>query len=316
MQNNSMCLHKSCTVLLLCVSLLCSSLLTACASKKTGTEDSADATAQSGTLSTTPQSEQDSQHQYVINSAADNSDSLGHDIRMQTALPSSQETVYPHRSAQTEESLDDYDIKTVSISDPLEPWNRFWFRFNDIFFLYVARPLYTGYEFATPQEFRTGLKNFLANMLFPIRFINSFLQGKPMEAGVEFGRFMINTTVGLGGLIDVAKGVKAVVPVDPSGEDFGQTLGMWGMGQGFYLVWPIIGPSSARDTVGLGGDYFLDPTFYMRPWIAAFAVSGTLRFNSMGDILTLYEDMNLSAVDPYVAMREAYSSYRQMRLTQ
>lgn len=238
------------------------------------------------------------------------------DSRMMTSLPASSASVYPHLEAITDESLDDYDQPIITLSDPLEPWNRFWFRFNDIFYLYIVRPAYTGYEFITPSEFRTGLKNFLANILFPIRFVNSLLQGKFNAAGVEFGRFMINTTVGFGGLIDVAKGAKTVVAVDPSGEDFGQTLGVWGVGQGFYVVWPLIGPSSARDSVGLAADCFLDPTFYLYPWEASFAVSGSLRFNSMGDILTLYEDMNNSAVDPYVAMREAYASYLQLRLKQ
>lgn len=271
--------------------LLCAFLLSACATKDRNVK-SADTPAENALTS-------DSQFP-----------------RMTQTISASSETVYPHLQASTEESLDDYDIPQATISDPLEPWNRFWFKFNDIFYLYVARPLYTGYEFLTPSELRTGLKNFLSNLLFPVRFVNCLLQGKPMQAGVEFSRFILNTTAGFGGLIDVAKGAKAIVPVDPSGEDFGQTLGVWGIGQGFYVVWPLIGPSSARDSVGLGADVFLDPVYYLQPWSTAFIVSGTLRFNSIGDILTLYEDMNKSAVDPYVAMREAYAAYRQLRLSQ
>lgn len=248
--------------------------------------------------------------------SAETASTDGSSTRMKTTISASSETVYPHLQATSDESLDDYDVPQAIIRDPLEPWNRFWFGFNDIFYLYVARPMYTGYEFLTPSEFRTGLKNFLANILFPVRFINSLLQGKPMVAGVEFSRFILNTTGGFGGLIDIAKGAKVVVPVDPSGEDFGQTLGVWGVGQGFYVVWPLIGPSSARDSIGLGADAFLDPVAYLQPWAATFAVSGALRFNSLGDILTLYEDMNKSAVDPYVAMREAYAAYRQLRLGQ
>ncbi|MEG2172998.1 MAG: VacJ family lipoprotein [Desulfovibrionaceae bacterium] len=283
-----------------CVVLLCSlCLLGACASKKT---DSPAVPAST------------SQH---TEGQDDTSSSNARPSRMMTSIPASSESVYPHRqNSSVEEPLDDYDAPVISISDPLEPWNRFWFKFNDIFYLYVARPLYTGYAYVTPSEFRTGLKNLLSNLLFPIRFINALLQGKPNAAGVEFGRFMINTTVGFGGLIDVAKGAKAIVPVDASGEDFGQTLGVWGIGQGLYVVWPIIGPSSARDSVGLAADCFLDPTYYLQPWEAAFAVSGGLRFNTLDDILTLYEDINKSAVDPYVAMREAYATYRQLRLQQ
>lgn len=284
--------------------VLCSLwLLGACASKEVGE-------------TAIPAAELDAEVTHTPLSPIEHSADSSINSRMMTTIPASSASVYPHLEAVTDDSLDDYDSPLVTLSDPLEPWNRFWFSFNDIFYLYVARPTYTAYEFVTPSEFRTGLKNLLAHLFFPVRFVNSLLQGKFNAAGVEFGRFMINSTVGFGGLIDVAKGAKAIVPVDPSGEDFGQTLGMWGIGQGFYVVWPLIGPSSARDSVGLAGDSFLDPLFYLRPWEAAFIASGSLRFNSMGDILTLYEDMNSSAVDPYVAMREAYATYRQLRLKQ
>lgn len=281
-----------CSTVLICA--LC--LLSACASK--------DKSAKSG------QADISGESTLVSDNSADNAS------RMTNTIAASTEAIYPNLQANTDESLDDYDVPQATISDPLEPWNRFWFGFNDIFYLHVARPLYTGYEFLTPSEFRTGLKNFLANILFPIRFVNALLQGKLMEAGVEFSRFMLNTTGGFGGFIDLAKGAKVIVPVDPSGEDFGQTLGVWGIGQGFYVVWPLIGPSSARDSVGLAGDYFLSPTFYLPTWTQSFIVTGTLRFNSVGDILSLYEDMDKSAVDPYVAMREAYATYRQLRLGQ
>lgn len=207
--------------------------------------------------------------------------------------------------------LDDYDTPSPrNIADPLEPWNRFWFRFNDIFYLYVARPLYRGYDFVAPKEFQAGLKNFLANVLFPVRFVNALLQGKPQAAGVEFGRFIVNSTVGFGGFIDAAKGRKTVVPVDPVGEDFGQTLGTWGMGSGWYIVWPVIGPSSARDTLGRAGDLLLTPTLYLQDVQVAVTVNSVLRFNTLGDILTTYEDVTGSAIDPYVAMREAYAGFR------
>ena len=127
-------------------------------------------------------------------------------------------------------TLDDYDNEPIqSISDPIEPWNRFWFHFNDIFFLYVAKPAYTAWETVTPHQLRSGLKNFFSNLLFPVRFVNNILQFRFFEAGVEFGRFVINTTSSAG-FADVAKGHKTIVPIDPTGEDFGQTLGRWGLG--------------------------------------------------------------------------------------
>ena len=121
------------------------------------------------------------------------------------SVPAAEHALYPHKDVVAVE-LDDYDQSPVQlIADPMEPWNRFWFHFNDIFYLYVARPLYRGYDFIMPDEFQSGLKNFLTNLLFPVRFVNNLLQGKPMDAGVEFGRFIVNSTVGFGGFIDVAK---------------------------------------------------------------------------------------------------------------
>ena len=213
------------------------------------------------------------------------------------------------------ENLDDYDsTPTQSIADPLEPWNRFWFRFNDIFYLHIARPVYQGYTYVMPNEFQAGIRNFFFNILFPMRFVNALLQGKPEAAGVEFGRFLVNSTVGLGGFIDAAKGRKAVVQVDPDGEDLGQTFGVWGIGPGFYIVWPFLGPKNLRDSVGMVGDWAADPTFYIQPWYASWGAVIGLRFNNLGEVLPTYENIKDVAVDPYIAMREAYSSYRQIQI--
>lgn len=210
--------------------------------------------------------------------------------------------------------LDDYDTTPVNtIPDPIEPWNRFWFNFNDIFYLHVAKPVYEGWIFITPQFLRDGLSNLFYNILFPTRFINSLLQGRPFEAGVEFSRFMMNV-MGTAGLGNPAKNMKTIVPVDPSGEDFGQTLGRWGFGQGFYIVWPFLGPSSLRDTVGRIGDAFTEPPFYLQPWEASAGTSLMFRFNDLDDVLPSYEDLRSIAVDPYLAMREAYVALRRAQV--
>ena len=223
-------------------------------------------------------------------------------------------TVTPYGSMSADNTLDDYDNEPIqSISDPIEPWNRFWFHFNDIFFLYVAKPAYSAWETVTPHHLRSGLKNFFSNLLFPVRFVNNILQFRFFEAGVEFGRFIINTTSSAG-FADVAKGHKTIVPIDPTGEDFGQTLGRWGIGHGFYIVWPILGPSSVRDSVGRAGDLFADPLFYLQPMELGLGVGGGLRFNALGDVLPLYEDLNTVAVDPYIAMREAYVNFRKAQV--
>ncbi len=217
------------------------------------------------------------------------------------------------------DELDDYSSTPVLIiADPLEGWNRFWFGFNDSLYSYFFRPLYRAYAFVTPEELRSGLKNALANALFPVRFINSILQGRFKAAGVEFGRFIVNSTLGVGGLFDVTKGRKTIVEVDADGADFGQTLGVWGVGPGTYLVWPVIGPSSVRDTVGRAADWFCDPLLFVPGtatvnWITA-GVWGGLRFNAVDDTLDTYDNMKKAAVDPYLAMRDLYTRYRQGRV--
>jgi len=229
---------------------------------------------------------------------------------------------YPDRMAPLEaDELDDYAGAPLQvIADPLEGWNRFWFGFNDVFYTYVFRPMYRAYAFVTPQELRTGLKNVLVNALFPVRFVNSILQGKFFAAGVEFGRFIINSTVGIGGLINVAKDKKTIVPVDPDGEDFGQTLGVWGIGPGIYLVWPIIGPSNVRDTVGRAADWLVDPLLFVPGTTTMNTVSagiwGGLRFNAADDTLNTYDTIKNAAVDPYISMRDMYVKYRQSRIAQ
>lgn len=213
-------------------------------------------------------------------------------------------------------SLDDDDAYLESveqvIADPLEGWNRAMHGFNDGFLDYVARPAYSGYAYITPDFLRTGFKNFFHNLLFPVRFINNFLQGKPLAAGVEMSRFILNSTAGLGGFIDVAKHKKTIVPVDE--EDMGQTFGTWGIGNGFYIVWPLFGPSTARDTVGLVGDHFLDPITYLDPWWFSLSVSSFRSFNELDDMLDTYDTLKGSAIEPYSAMRDAYVQHRNAKV--
>lgn len=207
-------------------------------------------------------------------------------------------------------NLDDYDSEPVaSIADPIEPWNRFWFRFNDIFYMHVAKPVYDGWTYITPRFLRNGLSNFFYNLMFPTRFINNLLQFRLLEAGVEFSRFMMNV-MGSAGFANLAANKKTIVPVDPSGEDFGQTLGRWGFGPGFYIVWPFIGPSSLRDTFGRVGDCFTDPIFYVQPWTVSWGAELGFRFNDVGEVLPSYEGLKSISIDPYLAMREAYAEMR------
>ena len=227
---------------------------------------------------------------------------------------------YPDLAAPPDgDELDDYgDASPQAVSDPLEGWNRFWFGFNDAFYTYFFHPLYKAYAFAAPKELRAGLKNALANALFPVRFVNSILQGKFLAAGVELGRFVVNSTLGMGGLINVTKDRKTIVPVDPDGEDFGQTLGVWGMGPGMYVVWPVIGPSNARDTVGRAVDWLIDPLLFVPGTTTVNAASAgiwaALRLNAADDTLDAYNTLKQAAVDPYIALRDMYTKYRQTKV--
>ena len=229
------------------------------------------------------------------------------------SLPAGAITVRQEDAAFSDD-LDSYDDAPVSsIADPLEPWNRFWFAFNDIFYLYIADPVYSFYETITPVQFRRGMSNLYRHVLFPTRFVNCLLQFRFKEAGVEFGRFIINTVAGFG-VVDVAKHKKTIVPVDPSGEDFGQTLGRWGIGHGCYLVLPFLGPSSLRDGIGRIGDCFTDPMFYVYPWELAASSELWLRFHTLDELLPTYISLRNAAVDPYISMREAYVSYRRQQV--
>lgn len=209
--------------------------------------------------------------------------------------------------------LNDYSAKVV-IYDPIEPWNRFWFAFNDVMIEYAARPLSKGYEFVTPAVARKGIKNFFYNLRAPVRIVNCLLQGKGMEAGVEFSSFFMNTIFGFAGTVDIASNYKPVVPA--TGEDFGQTLGVWGVGEGIYLVWPFLGPSNVRDTLGVTGDYFLK--YYTDPiqqfgdldWEVELGIAALEVVNNLGDTLKAYDTLKGMAIDPYIAMRDGWTQLR------
>lgn len=143
--------------------------------------------------------------------------------------------------------------------DPWEGFNRKVFAFNDVLDRYALKPVARGYRFITPDPVETGVGNFFSNLGEPRTALNSLLQGKGSNASVATGRFLINTTVGIGGLFDVASRME----VTGREEDFGQTLAVWGLEAGPYLVLPLLGPSTVRDTAGLPLDMYAYPTTYV-----------------------------------------------------
>lgn len=141
------------------------------------------------------------------------------------------------------------------LNDPFEDWNRSVFEFNTAVDQKILKPVISGYKKVTPKPVQDGLRNFTANLGQPFIFLNSLLQGKFDKAGDTLGRFLVNSTLGLGGFFDVASDLD----VPAHREDFGQTLAVWGFESGPYLVLPFLGPSNVRDTGGFAAGIFADP---------------------------------------------------------
>jgi phospholipid-binding lipoprotein MlaA len=220
-----------------------------------------------------------------------------------------------HEDEDDEDFEDDeeFDDEVVDINDPLYPINDALFNLNDVLYVVIMKPAAQTYNFFIPVEFRTVISNFFYNLRFPIRFVNCVLQFKGTKATQELGGFLLNSTVGLAGLGEVA----SHWDLKPSPEDLGQTLGYWGAGNGFYIMYPILGPSSLRDSARFIDSYFLDPVSWLRyskfggySWRTTLAITAYDKFNELS---LEYEDIDAlmeAALDPYVAVRDAYVEHR------
>ena len=207
----------------------------------------------------------------------------------------------------------EFAAASIQVADPLEPLNRTIFIFNDALYFWVLKPLATGYNFILPEVARRGVRNFFSNLLTPIRLVNCALQGKGNAAIYEGSRFVINTTVGILGFWDAAQDL---YDIEISNEDLGQTLGAYGMGNGFFLVWPVLGPSSLRDSVGFLGDLYLNPITYIDSDSLAYGVGFYRRFNDLSLRIGDYEAIKQAAVDPYIAIRDGYIQFRRSLIEQ
>lgn len=208
-----------------------------------------------------------------------------------------------------DDEFDEDDEAIQVIADPLEPMNRFFFQVNDKMYYWLVKPTGIVYSSLLAEEVRVCISDAFYNVLAPIRVVNHLLQGEFAYSGTELSRFIINITLGAGGLADPAGEEFGLVRRD---ADFGQTLGKYGIGDGFYLCWPLLGPSSARDSVGLAGDYFLNPLLYglkgkgdvaLGLYVLKYENEGTLRGEQ-------YEAIMNEAFDPYVSLRDIYGQYR------
>ncbi len=203
----------------------------------------------------------------------------------------------------------DEEPEAISVYDPLEPVNRAIFTFNDRAYFWVLKPVATGYAYVLPWEVRGCVSNFFNNLLEPVRFVNCLLQARFADAGQVLARFLINSTGGVFGLADPATRELDIPPVEAS---LGETLGRWGVGDGFYLVIPLFGSTTLRDFTGTVVDALAMTPYYA--WSDDFAVNAGIyvekELNKISLHLGEYEDLKELSFDPYVSLRNAYFQYR------
>ncbi len=191
--------------------------------------------------------------------------------------------------------------------DPLERMNRGVYRFNDAVDRAVLKPLATGYESNVPRVVRTGVGNFLSNLAFPTTIVNDLLQLKIKDTAIDIGRFAINSTLGIGGLLDPA----SHFGIPRNEEDFGQTLGRWGVPPGPYLVLPLLGPSTLRDAPSLAADYQTDLRTQLGFDTRARIALGVLSVvDQRAELLSLDQSLG-STYDPYAFLRNAWLQRRE-----
>ena len=191
-------------------------------------------------------------------------------------------------------------------NDPLEPWNRGVLEFNRGFDDFVLRPIAIVYRHILPDVARERIHLFLMNLRTPVILANDLMQGEPERAGETLERFVINSTVGVGGLFDVA----AEWGLEPHNEDFGQTLAVWGAGEGPYLMLPFFGPSNPRDATGIAVDLFLDPLNYLLDDKYLLARFGTRVVDERERHIEDLDNLEATTIDFYAALRSLYRQYR------
>jgi phospholipid-binding lipoprotein MlaA len=206
--------------------------------------------------------------------------------------------------------LDEYS--TASVPDPWEPVNRAIFRFNDGVYTILFRPISKVYETVLPKPARKGLDNVFENVRVPVRLVNNVLQGKFERAGRELQKFLVNSSIGIGGIVRQSDRIPSLAEVPAA--DTGQTFAKWGIRSGIYIVLPLLGPSTLRDAVGYVGDSALNPVSWVTTafgapvWAIAIPSTNTLR--SLPHQLRIYDAATENTLDPYVAARSAFIQYR------
>ncbi len=199
--------------------------------------------------------------------------------------------------------------------DPAEPFNRAMFGVHQAIDRTVLRPVAVGYRAVVPRPVRTGVRNVLGNLRTPVILVNDMLQGEPRRAGDTLGRFLVNSTVGLGGIFDVAA---ARFGVRGHTEDYGQTFARWGVGEGPYLFIPVLGPSNPRDLAGFGAGIATDPLTWFGQGVAVDVLTGTRAGMTVVDtresLIEPLDQVERTSLDPYSTLRSAYRQRRRAEI--
>ena len=195
---------------------------------------------------------------------------------------------------------------TGNPKDPIEGFNRAMFGFNEGLDKVVIKPVAQGYDAVLPRPVQTGVVNFFSNIADVFIGVNNLLQGKPDQAVSDGGRFLINTTIGILGVFDVA----SQMGLEKHDEDFGQTFGRWGVGDGAYVVLPFFGPRTARDTVGLAFDVYADPVANVRHVRTRNTLLATRIVSDRAELLKADKIIEEAALDKYGYIRDAYLQRR------
>ncbi|PSD25822.1 hypothetical protein C7E18_18835, partial [Stenotrophomonas maltophilia] len=234
-----------------------------------------------------------------------------------TAAPQGAEASPPMTAASSAASDDDFDALyggtgntgSAAAYDPWEPFNRKVHKFNNAVDRGIARPLATAYTHVVPRFARTGVSNFFSNLRAPVTITNQLLQGRGADAWDSLGRFLMNSTLGIGGLFDPAS--KAMVP--RRNEDFGQTLGAWGWRRSRYVELPFFGPRTVRDVFGLAGDIPLSPIRRIEEDKVRIGLQGLQLVDTRAQLLAI-DDLRDTAVDEYSLVRDAWMQRRNYQI--
>jgi phospholipid-binding lipoprotein MlaA len=239
-----------------------------------------------------------------VPAAEKEADTAATEMKAGAATDGSADTVTTPTAAEGTQGVAASSLPAKKNPDPLEGMNRFFYRFNDVLDRALLKPVAKGYRKVTPRVVRTGITNFFQNLKSPIVVLNDLLQGKIVQAGSDTVRFVVNTTVGVAGFVDVAQHVK----LPAHSEDFGQTLGVWGVPSGPYLVLPFFGPSSLRDAGGRAVDTVSNPrNYYLDFWPnVALTAADTVNFRA-----GLLDVEDIIQGDRYLFIRDLYLQRRE-----